>query len=185
MSLSDRMAIFMDGRIVQIGTPEEVFSRPATVEVAAFLGNPPMNVLPARLAGGRATVGGASFEAPELAPLGEREVTLGIRPSELSIGRRGPPATVTLCELLGEDVIVDLDLGGQLLRVKIAGRPRIAEGEQVHVSFASRRCMFSIPRAGCASTSEAPTGDQMYGDRQARRIHRPGADGQWDGIEHR
>jgi ABC-type sugar transport system ATPase subunit len=133
MSLSDRMAIFMDGRIVQIGTPEEVFRRPATVEVAAFLGNPPMNVLPARLAGGRATVGSASFEAPELGALGEREVTLGLRPSELSIGAAGAPATVTLCELLGEDVIVDLDLGGQLLRVKTAGRTRIAEGEQVHV----------------------------------------------------
>ena len=54
MSLSDRMAIFMDGRIVQIGTPEEVFSRPATVRSPAFLGNPPMNVLPAKLPAGGA-----------------------------------------------------------------------------------------------------------------------------------
>ena len=133
MSLSDRMAIFMDGRIVQIGTPEEVFSRPATVEVAAFLGNPPMNVLPARLAGGRATVGSASFELPRLAPLGEREVALGIRPSDVALDGAGAPATVTLCELLGEDVIIDLDLGGQLLRAKSAGRTRLAEGEQVRV----------------------------------------------------
>ncbi len=133
MSLSDRMAIFMDGRIVQIGTPEEVFSRPATVEVAAFLGNPPMNVLPARLAGGRAAIGSASFELPRLAALGEREVTLGIRPSDVALDGAGAPATVTLCELLGEDVIIDLDLGGQLLRAKSAGRTRLAEGEQVRV----------------------------------------------------
>ena len=131
MSLSDRMAVFMDGRIVQIGTPEEVFSRPATVEVAAFLGNPPMNVLPARLSAGRATIGGAGFDAPALAPLGEREVTLGIRPSEVTFGEGGLPATVTLCEVLGEDVILDLDLGGLLMRVKSAGRQRIAEGEKV------------------------------------------------------
>jgi multiple sugar transport system ATP-binding protein len=135
MSLSDRMAIFMDGRIVQIGTPEEVFSRPATVEVAAFLGNPPMNVLPARLAGGRATVGGAAFELPQLAALGSREVTLGVRPSDVALDAAGVPATVTLCELLGEDVIVDLDLGGQLLRAKTPGRTRLAEGAQVHVQI--------------------------------------------------
>ena len=51
LSLSDRLAVFMDGRIVQVGTPEEVFRRPATVDVAGFLGNPPMNLLPARLRG--------------------------------------------------------------------------------------------------------------------------------------
>jgi ABC-type sugar transport system ATPase subunit len=133
MSLSDRMAIFMDGRIVQTGTPEEVFSRPATVQVAAFLGNPPMNVLPARLAGGIAALGGANLQAPQLAALGDREVTLGIRPSEVELGEGGLPATVTLCEVLGEDVILDLDLGGLLLRAKSAGRKRIAEGERVQV----------------------------------------------------
>ena len=134
-SMSDRLAIFMDGRIVQIGTPEEVYRRPATVEVAAFLGNPPMNVLPARLAGGQASVGDARFAVPALAGLGEREVTLGVRPSEITLGAEGVPATVTLCELLGEDVIVDLDLGGLLVRVKAPGRVRIAEGERVHAGF--------------------------------------------------
>ncbi len=133
MSLSDRMAVFMDGRIVQAGTPEEVFSRPATVAVAAFLGNPPMNVLPARVAGGRAAIGTTSFHAPALAALGERDVTLGVRPSDVALGADGMPATVTLCELLGDDVIVDLDLGGQPLRAKVPGRSRRAEGERVQV----------------------------------------------------
>ena len=131
MSLSDRLAIFMEGRIVQIGTPEEVFSRPATTEVAAFLGNPPMNMLPARLSGGRAHIGEASFETPGLATLGERDVTLGIRPSDIALGGEGLLATVTLCEVLGEDAVVDLDLGGQLLRVKRPGARRIPEGERV------------------------------------------------------
>ena len=135
MSMSDRMAIFMDGRIVQIGTPEEVYLRPATVEVAAFLGNPPMNVLPARLASGHAVIGEARITVPHLAALGEREVMLGVRPSEITLSDQGVPATVTLCELLGEDVIVDLDVGGLLLRVKAPGRSRIAEGERVCARF--------------------------------------------------
>jgi multiple sugar transport system ATP-binding protein len=133
MSLSDRMAIFMDGRIVQIGSPEEVFSRPATVQVAGFLGNPPMNLLPATLSGGHTALGGASFETPQLAALGEREVTLGIRASDVSLASDGLPATVTLCELLGEEMIVDLDLGGLLVRAKSPASQRIAEGSRVHI----------------------------------------------------
>ena len=94
MSLSDRMAVFMDGRIVQVGTPEEVFSRPASVEVAAFLGNPPMNLLPARLDDGRVVVVGREIRAAELAPLRAREGNPRYSPSDLAIGGEGyPPAS--------------------------------------------------------------------------------------------
>jgi ABC-type sugar transport system ATPase subunit len=136
MSLSDRMAVFMDGRIVQIGTPEEVFHRPATVQVAGFLGNPPMNLLPATIEGARVTLGGTSFEAAPLAALGAagpREVTLGIRASEVELAEGGLPATVTLCEVLGEDMILDLELGGLLVRVKLPARRRVEEGTRVGV----------------------------------------------------
>ena len=139
MSMSDRLAVFMDGRIVQIGTPEEVYGQPATVEVAAFLGNPPMNLLPARLEGSDALVAGARVATPHLAGLGHRDVMLGIRPSEVTLGAEGIAATVTLCELLGEDMIVDLDVGGLLVRVKAPGRGRIAEGERVHARFEAQR----------------------------------------------
>jgi ABC-type sugar transport system ATPase subunit len=139
MSLSDRMAIFMDGRIVQTGSPEEVFSRPATVQVASFLGNPPMNVLPARIAEGKAIVGGVMLDVPRVSALGERDVVLGIRPSEVFLDDTGVPATVTLCEVLGEDVILDLELGGQLLRLKSPGRKRIVEGERVRARIEPER----------------------------------------------
>ena len=132
MSLSDRMAIFMDGRIVQTGTPEEVFSRPANVQVAGFLGNPPMNLMPALLEDGRATLGGVSFAVPQLAGLGRREVTLGVRASEVELAAEGLPATVALCEVLGEEMIVDLEIGGVALRSKSPTRQRLQEGAAVH-----------------------------------------------------
>ena len=50
MTLADRVAVFMDGRIVQVATPREIYDRPAQVAVAGFIGTPPMNLLPARLA---------------------------------------------------------------------------------------------------------------------------------------
>ena len=134
LSLSDRLAVFMDGRIVQVGTPEAVFSRPATVDVAGFLGNPPMNLLPARLEDGRASVEGTSISVPSLAGLGRREVTLGIRPSAVKLAAEGLPATVTMCEALGEDFYVDLSVGERLVRAKMVnGAERPAERSQVRI----------------------------------------------------
>ena len=135
LSLSDRLAVFMDGRIVQVGTPEEVFSRPATVDVAGFLGNPPMNLLPARLEGGRAHLEGGTVEAPALAGLGAREVTLGVRPSAVRLSASGLPATVTMCEALGEDFYADLAVGERLVRVKLRGEARPAERAPVRIEF--------------------------------------------------
>ena len=135
LSLSDRLAVFMDGRIVQVGTPEEVFSRPATVDVAGFLGNPPMNLLPARLERGRAHLEGGTIEAPALAGLGAREVTLGVRPSAVRLSASGLPATVTMCEALGEDFYADLAVGERLVRVKLRGDARPAERAPVRIEF--------------------------------------------------
>ena len=57
MTIADRMAVFMEGRIVQVGTPHEIFRKPATATVAAFIGTPPMNLLPAVLQNGHVRVG--------------------------------------------------------------------------------------------------------------------------------
>jgi ABC-type sugar transport system ATPase subunit len=135
MSMSDRLAIFMDGRLMQVGTPEDVYRRPATARVAAFLGNPPMNVVPAQLSRGDILIGGTQVRAPHLASLGDREIFLGVRPSDINLGSSGVPAVVTLFELLGEDVIVDLDVGGELMRARGPARSRIEEGTNVRVQF--------------------------------------------------
>jgi ABC-type sugar transport system ATPase subunit len=138
MSLSDRMAIFMDGRIVQIGTPEDVFAKPATASVATFLGNPPMNVVPARIEDGYASFGGGSLPVPAFAGL-RRDVSLGIRPSDVTIDPTGIPATVTLCEVLGEEILVDFDVAGLQLRGRSPGRRRLAEGERVGLRIDAAR----------------------------------------------
>jgi ABC-type sugar transport system ATPase subunit len=135
LSLSDRLAVFMDGRIVQVGTPEAVFRRPATVDVAGFLGNPPMNLLPARLEDGQATIDGTVMQLPTLRFLGKKEVTLGIRPSGVRLAAEGLPATVTMCEALGEDLFADLMVGERLVRAKLNGDARPAEHSTVKIAL--------------------------------------------------
>jgi multiple sugar transport system ATP-binding protein len=135
LSLSDRLAVFMDGRIVQVGTPEEVFRRPATVDVAGFLGNPPMNLLPARLEDGRAMIDEVALSIPSLGAFGRREVMLGIRPSGVRLAAEGLPATVTMCEALGEDLFADLMVGERLVRAKLNGQTRPAEHSAVRIAL--------------------------------------------------
>src|SRR5688572_12074881 len=97
MTIADRMAVFMEGRIVQVGTPHEIFRRPATVTVAGFIGTPPMNLLPGTLGPAGVEVAGAILPVAARTG-GAREVTLGVRPSDLRVAASGIPARVEFVE---------------------------------------------------------------------------------------
>lgn len=147
MTIADRMAVFMDGRIVQVGTPEEVFARPSTVEVAAFIGSPPMNLLPAELRGRTLTVRGFAMALPHD---GGREgaVVLGVRPGALRIGADGMPARVYLVEHLGDSTLVNFQLGEQIVKLRTDRKPALREGETVHLIFAPEDVHLFAPDTG-------------------------------------
>jgi multiple sugar transport system ATP-binding protein len=89
MTMGDRIAIMQDGVLQQVGPPQEVYERPANLFVAGFIGTPPMNIMPARLATGAS---GGMLDG----------VVIGVRPEHLSFSTDGMlPATVTLIESLG------------------------------------------------------------------------------------
>ncbi len=134
MTIADRIAVFIEGRIVQIGTPNDVFEHPATTVVAAFIGSPPMNLLPGTMRGGRMVVG--SFEPPLVRDgIADGPVTVGIRPGALSFADTGMPGRVDLIEDLGDSSIVNVELGGQLVKVRTQHRPAVKEGDAVHLNF--------------------------------------------------
>jgi len=132
MTIADRMAVFMEGRIVQVGTPHEIFRKPATATVAAFIGTPPMNLLAATLAGGRVQVAGASLPVNAA---GERDVTLGVRPGDLRFASEGIPARVEFVEDFGDSSIVNLEVGGERVKLRAGELPNVREGESVHLAF--------------------------------------------------
>ncbi len=140
MTIADRMAVFMEGRIVQVGTPHDIFRKPATATVAAFIGTPPMNLLPAVLEAGQVRVGDSLMLLPS--PAGEgrgggtpREITLGIRPGDLRLGSTGIPARVEFVEDFGDSSIVNLEAAGQRVKLRAGELPSVREGEGVHLSF--------------------------------------------------
>ena len=137
MTVADRMAVFMDGRIVQTGTPKDIFLHPANVTVAAFIGTPPMNLLPARLTDGRVAVHGASLPVTGH-PGTNRDVTLGVRPGDFRLADEGIAAQVEFVEDLGDNVIVNFDVQGMRIKARMARAPALGEGQLVHLSFDPR-----------------------------------------------
>ncbi len=135
MTLADRVAVFMEGRIVQVGTPKEMFLRPATQAVADFIGTPPMNLLPAHWNGDRVSVAGTSA-AVASSTSSARDVTLGVRPGDLRIAAAGIPARVELVEDLGDSTVVNLRVGEQRIKLKSDQPQTVLEGDAVHLAFA-------------------------------------------------
>jgi len=135
MTLADRVAVFMDGRIVQVATPREIFRRPAQVSVAGFIGTPPMNLVPAVWRGDAVVIEGVSHPVGASTPQ-PRDVVLGVRPGELRAGGLGTEARVEYIEELGDHCIVDLRAGEQRVKLKADGQPTVREGESTALSFA-------------------------------------------------
>ncbi|HEX5231332.1 MAG TPA: ABC transporter ATP-binding protein [Bradyrhizobium sp.] len=119
MTLADRMAVFMAGEIQQIGRPAEVFARPNSIDVAAFIGSPPMNLIAARYRAGSVEIAGHRLQTM-MKDAGERDVIVGIRPGAIRIAATGIPATIELVEDLGDTAILDLDCGGTLIRARVS-----------------------------------------------------------------
>ncbi|MFL6717638.1 MAG: ABC transporter ATP-binding protein [Burkholderiaceae bacterium] len=134
MTVADRMAVFMEGRVVQVGTPKGIYLRPASVAVAAFIGTPPMNLLPAELDNG--SVGVAGTWLPVDAAAGQRgRVVLGVRPGDLRIAADGMPAQIEFIEDLGDSAILLLRLDGQQIKMKTDQAQSLQEGQQVFLRF--------------------------------------------------
>ncbi len=130
MTMGDRIAIMRGGVLQQVDTPQAVHDRPANAFVAAFVGSPPMNILPGRVGGegGALSVEGGFIPLTPragrlLSDRGLREVTAGIRPEHLVVDQTGTlEATVSVAEFLGHELHLGCRLpGGRLVTVRVPG----------------------------------------------------------------
>ena len=135
MTLADRMAVFLEGSIKQVGTPTEVFDRPNCVEVAAFIGSPPMNLIPAHLNGNALTIEGHTVPLAGNVDRAPGPITAGIRPGHVRIDPAGIPARLYLLENLGETKLLNLMVGEVLVRMRVAQSEPIPEAEKIPIAF--------------------------------------------------
>ena len=147
MTLADRIAVFMEGRIAQVGTPREVFAKPQTMDVAGFVGTPQMNLLPGTWQGGSVTIAGHALAVAKVAPA-SRDVMLGVRPNDLRIASSGLPAHIERVEDLGDSAIVSLTADGRLLKLKGDLQQIGPRGASVFLSFAPEAAHLFDPHSG-------------------------------------
>jgi multiple sugar transport system ATP-binding protein len=141
MTMGHRIAVMNAGKIQQVGTPLEVYDKPANVFVAQFIGTPPMNFLDATIADGRLNAGKFSLAVPQslrdaTAGKNGQKVLVGIRPENILEGTkqgRGETArvrgTVEMVEPIGHEAIVHARVGEALMVAvfEVHNMPRIGE----------------------------------------------------------
>jgi multiple sugar transport system ATP-binding protein len=129
MSLADRIAVMNAGRIVQAERPVEVYRNPAARFVGSFIGNPPMNFLPARREGpGSWRVAGRVLPGPQAG--GER-IDFAIRPEDVRLGEGGLPAEVRVVEPLGPHTLVTAEVDGAPFRALIDSDAAVSPGDRL------------------------------------------------------
>jgi len=149
MTLGQRLMVMNGGRIEQIGTPEDVYGKPATIFVAGFIGSPPMNLLKGEADGSRFTVGGQTLELPQSAPRGGTLI-LGARPEHVEIDPAGAwPLKVDVLEMLGAERLVYGHIGGAAFTLRIDGMlaPPKA-GETIRLRVAPERVHWFDAQSG-------------------------------------
>ena len=145
LAMGQRIAVLHEGRLRQVGTPEDVYLRPADVHVARFIGTPGMNMLHGR---GRGTEGGGrvieagSLSIPIELTTYEGELQLGIRPEHVglcAVDKGAGNADILAIEPLGSETLVHLNAGGQPLVARLPGFADVRVGTRIGVKVDRRR----------------------------------------------
>jgi glycerol transport system ATP-binding protein len=123
LTFADKVVVMHDGSVVQAGTPEELFERPAHTFVGHFIGSPGMNVLPCTVEGATAYVGGQpiALERAYRALQSSQQIELGIRPEFLRLEPRGMGLPVALRRIddIGRARIARVDMAGRVLAASV------------------------------------------------------------------
>jgi multiple sugar transport system ATP-binding protein len=142
LTMADRVAVMQAGRILQIGTPEEVYGNPVDLRVASFIGSPRINTLPVEAdADGQLHLGDVLLMRH--APRGP--LTFAIRPEDCELADAGIPVRAEAMEFLGENFLLHCQHppSGRTLVLRLPpGAPRARPGELLHIGFNPSRALL-------------------------------------------
>lgn len=139
MTLADRVVVMEKGIVQQVGSPTEIYDRPANAFVASFIGSPAMNLIEGDLSGGTFTA--QSTEVVGLsAP--DAKATLGFRAEDAAVCETGGQinAPIYALELLGDAVMVSVRIDGALISVKADKNYRAGIGDTVSIQIPTEHC---------------------------------------------
>ncbi len=160
MTLATRIAVMRDGRIEQLGTPEEIYNYPATLYVASFVGAPSMNMLQAIVEGGKLAVADSNVKLPlparyRNAASDGSPVVVGIRPEALRVSTGTPtdfslPVEIEVVELTGPELVTTARIGAQRLTACLPPRASVSKGQACTFAFDEDALRLFEPSTGKA-----------------------------------
>jgi sn-glycerol 3-phosphate transport system ATP-binding protein len=165
MTLADRLMVMNAGMAEQVGTPMEVYRRPASIFVAGFIGSPAMNFLPGRIAGAgdQVELAGGTMLAADGSGSAGQAVVVGIRPEHLTLTPDAPPGralqiTAELVEALGADTLVHgrLGDGDAMLLARLPGGVATRAGDRLTLGVAPEAVHLFDPATERAFASNPP-----------------------------
>ena len=140
MTLADRVVVMNKGLVQQVGTPMEIYDRPANTFVASFIGSPAMNLIKGSIDGGVFIGEGIRIEGLTSAAKGP--VTLGFRAEDASLAETSGQieAPIYTVELLGEATMLSMRVAGELVSIKASKDYRAEIGELARVAIPASAC---------------------------------------------
>ena len=163
MTLADRLVILNEGKIQQIGTPQAIYAKPANRMVAAFLGSPPMNILPVTYVDNSFILHQQSLSIPatikqQLQPHQGQNFDLGIRPEHISITSNSltnnQTASITveidLIEPLGKEILIRANLPDSNLSFNLTapGQWQGRKGDRLSIKLDLAQIYLFEPSSG-------------------------------------
>jgi multiple sugar transport system ATP-binding protein len=143
LTMADRIAVLNKGRIIQQGTPDDIYDAPATTFVAQLVGTPKINLLPAARADGKLTVKDSGITVPAPRTALPESFLLGVRPEDIRPSPAGAfAATLTLKEPLGVETILHLQAGQVNLLGLVTGMAEQNVGETVKFDIMQEKLHF-------------------------------------------
>ncbi|QKV18578.1 ABC transporter ATP-binding protein [Oricola thermophila] len=135
LTFADKVVVMYDGRVVQIGTPEELFERPEHTFVGYFIGSPGMNIIPARIEGNKAHVEGSLIELAQTYGKIDGDVVIGVRPEYAKLSSKvGLPVRIRRVEDVGRHKIVRAEFFGRDINI-IAKEGEAIDADMTRVVF--------------------------------------------------
>ena len=147
MTLADRVVVMEKGKVQQVGSPTEIYDRPANTFVASFIGSPAMNLIKGHVEGGTFVAQHTSLGGLNAS---EGAVTLGFRAEDASIVENGGAITAPIytLELLGDATMVTVRIDGALVSVKADKTFREGIGDMVSIHIPSEHCHLFDAQTG-------------------------------------
>lgn len=132
MTLGSRIAVMKGGVVQQLGTPGDIYNRPANTYVATFIGSPTMNLLRGAASGGQFGIQGAALDLSPPATSSAAQVLLGVRPEHLVLQDSAPwRGTVSVVEPTGPDTYVVVDTAAGAVTLRTDAQTRVRPGDTV------------------------------------------------------